>query len=1083
MAATQGRSACSVLFIAVLLWGATVTSAQVTTGTILGTVTDPSDAAIAGAAVTVTDEGTGISHSFTTDEQGRYSIPELPVGTYDVQVQMQGFSTQVQKAANLAVGQQLLLNFKLSVGAITQEVTVSTQVAQVDVSTSTISTNVGEQQMQDLPLNGRNYTQLFSLAPGVSVTQPSAQPGEDRGLAPAYSVAGMRTNMASILLDGFRISGFWGTSAGLIIMGTSLGVESIGQFEVLTNGFSAEYQGASVINQVTRGGTNNLHGSAYGFFRNSAMDARNYFDPLSGPPPFHRYQFGGALGGPIKKDKSFFFVNYEGFRAQESLLDHQDLPDQNAHNGLLPCAVVSSVAFPACKGAAPSTLVNVGVNAAVGPFLALYPLRVGAVEVPNEGTESYTLPGEEPQRENYIAAKVDQQFSAKNSVAVRYVFDSGFQTNPWSNGANPAFPGIDAIVPNFESNPERNQYVTVQDKHIFSPGLLNVLSISFVRTNQGVRDNLSQAPPIMTFIPNYPMGAINISGAASIAPSAYLPLRFLQNHFAESDEVDWVHGAHNLKFGFGAERLQCNCALVTSPGGTYSFQASAPLNIGSGLQAFLQDKPISLSAPIPGDNNAYRNLRQLTLSVFIQDDWRVTKRLTVNMGLRDDFVTNPTDPSGRLWRIVNPLTDVFYTHETHYFQNNPSTKNIDPRVGFAWDVFGDQKTSVRSGFGVFHSPLLPRDYGAGDFFAYPLLLATQSLPTFPNALAGGFGQSSTTPPSARAAAAFNACCTPYALEYNFALERQIPGRVLVSATYLGSAGVHLFDSENYNTRTPTIEPDGSQFRTSTGPFPNPNFSYVEQYLPAGNSHYNSIEISAVRNIGKSLTFQSAFTWSKCIDTQSSDNSAGVSNDTSAVNIIPALPKLYDQGLCSYNVARNWTTNALIPLPFHGNQLKEGWEFSAITSLRSGSPFTPLIGFDQANLGASNYVYFSQRPNLNPVFTGPLVLGSPKEWFNPNAYTLQPTGFIGNAPRNIIPGPGSVGFDASLLKTTEIRKFGENSSLQIRVDMFNVINHANFAEPNPTVFTSASGIVSQTAGVISSTLSSARQLQFSAKLVF
>jgi hypothetical protein len=1131
--------------------------AQVQTGEILGVVTDSTGAAVPSASVTITDLDTGISRAVKTDDQGRYDAADLQIGNYQVQTEMQGFAPQVQKGIVLAIGQKVVTDFKLQIGAVTQEVTVSSSVApQVNTTSSEVGGLVNQDQLQELPLNGRSYEQLFALVPGVQPLQ-AAQTGANFGSAPRFSVAGARTTAGSVLLDGVQIRSFWGGGGGLQIIGTSLGVEGIAEFQTLTSNFNAQYSGISVVNQVTRSGSNNLHGSVYGFFRNSAMDARGFFDPLSGPPAFHRNQFGGAIGGPIKKNKTFFFVNYEGLRAELGLQNTENIPDHNMQLGWLPCSQLSKITFAAqCTGTPTppgSTLVNVGAMfpaayATMQPFLALYPDvtsgPVGPITAPagytnlGNGTLQTVIHGQQPQSENYISAKIDHELTSKNRFAIRYVMDQGNETNPWQNGGNPGPPGFNPILGSFEHDPERNQYITLQDTHVFSESVINVATASFVRTNQESGDDLSKQPAPMIFLPSTgKMGTLTVSGAlAQIGTSSYLPLQWLMNNFTEQDEVDWVKGAHSFKFGASVLRIDCNCNQITGPGGTYTFAAfGGTTGPASSLESFMEARPSTLQGPLPGFQSSQRYSRQTNISGYVQDDWKATRKLTFNLGLRYDYITNPTEATGVLFRITNidPSTcsnnaacgtphagisgspsdpgcptaataGCGWTHESHYFASNPSTKNIDPRIGLAWDVFGDHKTSIRAGWGIFHGLLYPREYVPGGSFGYPQAQGFANAPTFPHPT--NFGATAVI---GRNQAPWNYKNTPYTQEYSATIERQLPLGLAMSLGYVGSTSIHMVENVESNTIIP-LAGTNNLFRplnpattagaacapactngfgtNGAGYIPNTTFTYVTQISPVGNANYNGMLLSVKRNVGKGVQVQSSYTYSRCLDYASgTPSSIDAPNDSQAWTN-PYLPKKFNYGPCAYNTSQNWTTNALLPLPFHGNQFKEGWQIAFISSVRSGSVVTPTLsaGFDRSNL--VNYNYAAQRPDVAvggpALYTKTVTYGASPvvQWFNPAHYALPALGWLGNAPRASIVGPGFFGADVSIMKRTRIAKLGESAGLEIRADAFNIFNRTNFSLPSGAIFAGTTG-ANANAGRISNITGTARQLQFSARFVF
>src|SRR5499427_7186153 len=757
----SGGARVGVMLLTLLLcWSGSLYAQGAGNASVLGTVTDSGGGVIPGASVQVKNIATGRVQEVPTDEQGRYTIADLPIGNYEVQASRSGFQTTVRRGITLTVGAQAIVDISLAVGQGQETVTVQADVSQIDTVSAAVSSYVSLKQINDLPLNGRNFTDLVALIPGVASGSQIGNGGQNLlyGVEQNFSVSGARAEGQAYLLDSTNIQGFWNHGSGSGVMGTTLGIEAIAEFSVLTNTYSAQFGGnGAVVNAVSKSGTNELHGTAYEFLRNSALDARNFFDTVK--PSFRQNQFGGSLGGPIKKDKLFFFVNDEELRRALGQTFVAFVPDANAHSGIV-------------NG------VNVPINPRIAPILALYPIPATSVNGVGQIPEVDTQTG----NENYLLARVDYTLSSKDSLFVRYVRDYGDIVNPFlGSPLPPRWP---------EVGQTRNQFVTIEERRLISPTIVNLLRFSFTRTREtDVQARPDQKPELDFFPERHQNGGVNITGLASIGTSIFAPLLETQNKFPLADDVIWTRGAHSLRFGGTLDRVQSNFQQQGWWGGFYTFP---------GLTAFLQGTPSLFQGPEPGLTDSYRDFREREFDVYVHDEWKAFPKLTLNLGLRYEFVTNPTTNVHPLNAVTNPPFGTFQ-RVPNVFGENPATKNFDPRIGLAYDPFGDHKTAIRAGVGIFYNPIRARSYASGYYFNPPYALAFVPNPAFPDPFPGAL-----PPPAQLVGVDYNTVNTPRMYQWNFNVQRQLFESTTLTVGYVGSRGLHLYAARDINPVMPSM---------------------------------------------------------------------------------------------------------------------------------------------------------------------------------------------------------------------------------------------------------------------------------------
>ena len=1038
--------------------------------TVSGTVTDASGAVVPEASVTVVNQSSGLKRSALSDTAGYYRFAGLPAGIYSLRMEKSGFQSQVREGVALTSGAEVRINSQLAIDDLSQQATVSAKVDAIDNTTSTISELVPEQSLAELPLDNRDLFSAVALEPGVAPDPSSAPSLLSSGKAGQVAINGIRPNMTNVLIDGMDATDpVWGYSpAGA--SGFFLGLNELTEVRVLTQTFNAEYggHGGAVIEMISKSGSNQFHGSLWELHRDASLDAKNYFDLGSSPiPPFVRNQFGAGIGGPLKRDRTFFFVNYEGFREVQASTAIATVPDALAHQGLLP----STNNPAACTSATPSRCFAVPINPLIQPFLNLLPPSNGPDN--GDGTGELITANKGTTREDHGMVRIDHNFSNTQLLFARYTVDDSSSQVPYV-GTPPG-----TYVPGFPAlHLARNQYVTVQDRTTFGPELINELRFGVNRTTASSSIDNTHPGLSISLVPGRPFGMIDVTSMSLIGNFPGFPLGDSSTVYQVQDQLARTIGRHTLKVGIEFRRLQNNGTLDFGVNGLYSFQDLTPFGLQAfsnnpALEFFLHGLPLSYVGVNPFKANSDRGYRETMASGFVQDFVRASSRLTLNVGLRYDFYSNPTEAFGRVSAFPNPATDSAPT-VGKTFAGTPLDL-LSPQAGFAWNVFGDGKTVVRSGFGIYRDQLpailfeldrlLPPFFGLEEF-VFPRFLnprnavLTQPLDVFAKTYYPKF---------------------PYALEYNLNVERELAQGMILRAGYFGARGNHL-----------TRQAEENPFEPALGHRYNPNLaSPLLTALTDAQSFYNSFQVSASKRYAHNLFWQASYTLAHSVD------DASVDFDVESVNDPPAAQNIFDRkgsrGPSDFDIRHNFVANVVYEMPGRG-RLLGGWQVSGVASVHSGLAFTPVLTFDNADLQS---LLISERPDLvgNPyagVCPSGARVGTPSCWFNSSAFAVPPAGQFGNAGRNILRGPAFAQFDAALHKDFAIT---ERRKITVGVEAYNVFNHPNFGVPSNTqsplamggngdaIFKDAAGSFAANAGQILTTVGTGRQIQLTGRFTF
>jgi len=1127
-------ASCLALALCLNLFLSTPVAAQVTGATLSGLITDTSGASISNATVSIKNVETGEVRDATSNGDGFYSVPNLLPGSYEVSVSAPGFTKLVQKGITLTVGAEQSLNTSLKPGKVSEVVEVISTPPDVQTSTSAISSTVDSKTVRELPLNGRDWTSLATLEPGVislpnqATSSFNANKG-NRGFGNQLSDSGHRPNENSYRFNGISINDYTNAAPGGAT-GLNLGVDAVQEFSVITTGYTAEYGRTSgaIINAITKSGANDVHGTGFFFDRDSIFDARNYFD---GPTiaPFRRIQFGGTAGGPIIKNKTFIFASYEGFRQNQSASGSINVPDAAARN------------YPF-------------ISPAIVPYLALWPIApAGSPDTSVNGApgvQTFNVNVATIAKENDFITRFDHKISNSDSLTASYFFDSGpqSQADPLGNTVHQVF--------------SRRQMGSFEETHIVGPALVNTVRLGLSRAFGKINDPVSG-------------DAVAKNAALAIAPGAFAPPeipvpglttayglggfnRFTHawNSVQAADDAFLTKGTHSIKFGFAFEYMQYNVLEQLSPNGR--------MNTYGSLLGFLTNLPDQLNALAPGGSHEV-GLREKLFAGYIQDDWRARSNVTVNIGLRYEMTTRPTDantvpgytvngytvaPAGfqeiiSLSNCLSSTTACGPVGVNSPLLRNPTTKDFEPRIGLEWDPFKDGKTAVRAGFGMFDVLPLPYEFGLNTAATAPFqIIGADKTASLGTGAADPNVSFDATKIRNRFIDAYPK--RPYVMNWNLNIQRQLASGYTLLLGYIGSRSLHLSAAaDDINLVPPTAVPGvGIVFpcnptgltagntcaNTLTGTRIDKNWgggSGIRPVLYNGASSYNAFESQLKKTLNHGVQGQVSYTFGKCRDL----SSAPVTGDTFLNSIaVPLLSvKSARIGACDFDIRQVLTGTLMWDLPSMKNSSRlmsmvtGGWELGTIVTATSGSPFTVTTGDGNDPLGTGFNGDFSMDfaslvPGCNPIhggvnylntncFTPPtapvsLAAATAANPYGcaPNSYTNSPvpppsgmqfcSNVLGNTSRNKFYGPGLTTVDFSIFKNTRIPSISEAFNIQFRAEFFNILNHTNFLAPgflntfgqNNSVY-DFDGSLLATSKSLNQTSTTSRQIQLGLKVIF